>query len=206
MRACIAEHIVLFLLARLGGASLAFADIRPASRPGTQIMSEPEELLEVVNESGEVVGLAPRSSVHGNPSLIHRVVHVLVLAPTGELLLQKRSLAKDVAPGRWDTSVGGHVGVGEELTFSARREMEEELGIIGCDLEYLYSYMHTNQLETELVTTYRCTYSGDIVFNRDEIDEVRYWSLDEIKEAMGRGILSDNFEHEFRLYLSHIRP
>ncbi len=170
------------------------------------VMPEPEEQLEIVNEKGEVIGLAARSEIHGNPSLMHRVVHVLVFNPEGKLLLQKRSLNKDVAPGKWDTSVGGHVGVGEELTLSARREMEEELGIAPCGMEYLYTYTHTNPYETELVTTYRCRCSGPIRFNREEIEEVSYWDLDEIMEATGKGILSENFEHEFRTYLNLQTP
>lgn len=166
-------------------------------------MPEPEEQLEIVNEAGEVIGLGWRSEIHGNPSLIHKVVHVLVFDPEGKLLLQKRSRRKDVAPGKWDTSVGGHVAVGEDLVTSARREMEEELGIAACDLEFLYAYTHTNPYETELVTTYRCTDPGDVTFNREEIDEVRFWSPEEIRKAMGKGVLSDNFEHEFRTYLGH---
>ena len=169
-------------------------------------MSDPEEQLEIVNEEGEIIGLAPRSVIHGNPALIHRVVHVLVFGTDGKLLLQKRSMNKDVAPGKWDTSVGGHVGAGEELSLSARREMEEELGITGAELHFLYSYTHTNPYETELVTTCRCLYSGEIAFNREEVDEVRFWRLEEIREVMGRGILSDNFEHEFRMYLSLHTP
>lgn len=161
-----------------------------------------EEHLEIVNNRGEVIGYAPRSEIHGNPSLIHRVVHVLVFNKNGELLLQKRSQNKDVAPGRWDTSVGGHVGIGEDLFFSSRREMNEELGITVCELEYLYRYIHSNQYETELVTTYRCTYDGDISFNNSEIEEIRFWSFDKIKEVMGKNMLSDNFENEFRNYLS----
>ena len=166
------------------------------------IVPDQEEQLEIVNEKGEAIGLAPRSRIHGDPSLMHRVVHVLVFNHEGKLLLQKRSLNKDVAPGKWDTSVGGHVGVGEEPISSARRETEEELGIAVRDIEYLYTYMHTNPYETELVTTYRCSCSGDIRFNRDEIDEVRFWGIEEIGAAIGRGILSDNFEHEFQTYLA----
>lgn len=169
-------------------------------------MDEQEEQLEIVNEHGEITGLAPRSVIHGNPSLIHRVVHVLVFNGMGELLLQKRSMNKDVAPGRWDTSVGGHVGAGEELSLSAKREMEEELGISGLEVEYLYSYKHTNPYETELVTTYRCTHEGMIRFNTDEIDEVRHWRIDEINESLGKGLFSDNFEDEFRTYQSLQTP
>lgn len=166
-------------------------------------MEDPEEQVEIVNEKGEIIGLAPRSEVHSNPSLMHRVVHVLVFDPWGRLLLQKRSLTKDVAPGKWDTSVGGHVGIGEELSLSARREMEEELGISDCDMEYLYSYIHRGCKETELVSTYRCIYRESISFNKNEIDEVRFWSLEEIKCAMGKGTLSPHFEDEFRTYLGH---
>jgi len=161
-----------------------------------------EELLEIVNEHGDMIGSAPRSVVHGDPSLIHRVVHVLVFNTEDDLLLQKRSYTKDVAPGRWDTSVGGHVGFGENVIISSKREMEEELGIVGYEPEYLYSYIHSNSYETELVMSYRCIYEGKINFNREEIDEVRFWSFDDIRDVLGKKILSDNFEYEFQTYLN----
>jgi len=168
-----------------------------------RLMLNSEEYLEVVNTKGEVIGYAPRSEVHGNPSLIHKVVHVLVFNKKGELLLQKRSQNKDVAPGKWDASVGGHVGIGEDLFSSSRREMHEELGITGHEPEYLYAYTHSNPYESELVTTYRCIYEGEISFNKSEIDEIRFWSIDEIRKAMGKKVLSDNFEDEFKTYLDY---
>jgi isopentenyldiphosphate isomerase len=164
----------------------------------------PEEYLEIVDVNGEVIGSAPRSKVHGDPSLVHRVVHVLLLNKDGEILLQKRSENKDVAPGRWDTSVGGHVGMGEDLITSSRREMLEELGVTGDEPEYLYSYTHSNAYETELVTTFRHAYDGEFSFNREEIDEIRFWSFDKIRQAVGKRILSDNFEHEFSKYIDHL--
>jgi len=165
---------------------------------------EPEEYLEIINHRNEVIGIKLRSEVHGNPEMMHRVVHVLVVNGDGHILLQKRSQNKDVAPGRWDTSVGGHVGVGEDLLVSSRREMHEELGITEPVPEYLYTYIHSNPYETELVTTYRCVREEGFSFNRDEIDEIRFWSLDEISETVGKKILSDNFENEFRNYLAYL--
>jgi len=176
--------------------------------------NEKEEFLEVVTEKGEVIKTLLRSEIHGNPSLIHRVVHVLVFNSKGALLLQKRSLHKDVAPGKWDTSVGGHVNSGETLNEAVKREMKEELGITLCEprlcvqgrgsLEFLYSYIHSNDYETELVYTYSCTYDGEIYFGKDEIDEVRAWSMEEIRRTLGKGILSDNFEHEIEMFLSFL--
>ncbi|MFZ5998161.1 MAG: NUDIX hydrolase [Nitrospirota bacterium] len=162
-----------------------------------------EELLEIVDKEGNVLGVAPRSAIHGNPDLLHKVVHVLVFNDRGELLLQKRSMSKDVAPGKWDTSVGGHVAPAEELTVSAQREMEEELGIAVGELAFLYSYIHSNAYESELVFTHSCIHNGPFSFNAEEIDEVRFWSIDEIKNAIGSGTLSDNFESEIMKYLSH---
>ncbi len=161
---------------------------------------ESEEHLEIVDYRGNVIGYAPRKSMHGNPSLMHKVVHVLVFNKNGDVLLQKRSEKKDVAPGKWDTSVGGHVGIGEDLLSSSKREMHEELGITGFEPEYLYSYIHSNKYETEMVATFRCLCEQGFSFNEDEIDDLRFWSNDEIKNAIGQQILSDNFEHEFRTY------
>jgi len=129
-----------------------------------------DEYLEIVNEKGEIIGHARRSEIHGNPSLIHRVVHILVFNKTGNLLLQKRSQHKDVAPCKGDTSVGGHVEAGEDLLSSCKREMQEELGIDGFEPEYLYTYIHRNNYESELVSTYRCVYDGEIYYNKNEID------------------------------------
>lgn len=164
-------------------------------------MAKHDELLEVVTEKGKIIKTLSRSEIHGNPSLIHRVVHVLVFNNEGALLLQKRSMRKDVAPGEWDTSVGGHVNPGETLDEAVKREVREELGITSCETEFLYSYIHSNEYETELVYTYSCIYGGEIDYDKDEIDEVRAWSIGEIREALGKGILSDNFEHEFEIYM-----
>lgn len=160
-----------------------------------------QEILEVVDRDGRVLKTLPRSHIHGDPSLIHRVVHVFVFNPGGELFLQKRSLKKDVAPGKWDTSVGGHMNPGEKPESAAHRELEEELGIQGTALTFLYSYIHTNPYETELVHTYSAVHEGKISFDRDEIDDVKAWSLDEIRRRMGAGFFSDNFEDELEKYV-----
>ena len=163
--------------------------------------SERDEILEVVDRDGNVRGLAKRSDIHGDPSLIHRVIHILVFDKKGRLLLQKRSMNKDVAPGKWDTSVGGHVNPGEDIPEAAMRELKEELGVADCALNYLYSYLFSNHIESELVSTFSCEYNGKFLFNEDEIEEIAFWDLESIHENLGKGVFSAHFEKEISRYL-----
>jgi isopentenyldiphosphate isomerase len=159
-----------------------------------------EELFELVDEDGRVIGTAPRSKCHGDPSLAHRSVHVFVLNRHGDLYLQKRSPAKDVQPGKWDTSAGGHLAPGETYEQAAVRELEEELGVrvASSSLVLCHDYVWRTSIETEHVRTYELTYEGTIIPDRVEIDEGRYWSLAEIRQGCGRGIFTPNLEHELR--------
>jgi isopentenyldiphosphate isomerase len=89
-------------------------------------MSEPaEELLNVYDPQGRVVGARPRSEAKAS-GLAVGAVNVLVLDPQGRLLMQRRPAGKENG-GRWDKSVGGHVGAGEDFDTTARREAGEEL-------------------------------------------------------------------------------
>ena len=187
---------------------LSLPEIPPVSANGADVAAEyicrfiacHHELLEVIDSRGEIRGAAPRCEVHGNNEWLHRVVHVLVFDSSNRLLLQKRSMAKTVAPGKWDTSVGGHVDCGESIESAMHREMAEEFGIETIRPEYAYQYIHSNDFESELVYTYVCQFDGEVRFNRDEIDVAAFWELPEIEANLGCGLFSDNFEHEYSVY------
>jgi isopentenyl-diphosphate delta-isomerase type 1 len=160
------------------------------------------EYVDIVSEDNKIIDKALRSECHGNPKLIHRAAHVLVLNSHGHLLLQKRSMNKDIQPGKWDTSVGGHVESGESYEKAAYRELEEELGVKNVIIDYLYDYKMRNEIESENIRSYLCKFDGHIDFNQYEIDEVRFWEIEEIKTHLGTGIFTPNFEQEFTLYLN----
>lgn len=159
-------------------------------------MNEEDEILERVNEAGEVIGRVTRAQCHADPALIHRAVHLLVFDAEGRLLLQKRSATKRIQPGRWDSSVGGHVDPGETPEAAVRREAREELGLEGQLLSRLHEYLWRSPVETELVTTFRADHGGPFLFDRDEIDEVRFFSSNELRVLRGTGQLTPNLEHE----------
>jgi isopentenyldiphosphate isomerase len=158
-----------------------------------------DELLDIVSEDDKIVGQAARSLCHGDPTLIHRVVHVLVFNPDGELLLQKRSPTKDIQPGKWDTSVGGHLERGESYLSAAHREMLEELGLVDLPLRFLYHSKIRNKVESENVATYLTVTDQSIRSDPNEISSVRFWSCAEIKNSLGREIFTPNFEDEWQM-------
>lgn len=162
------------------------------------------EFLEIVDREGRVISIAPRNLIHGNPSMLHKVVHVLVFNTKGEILLQKRGRNKDVAPGKWDTSVGGHVLPGEDLLSALKREMFEELGITPNNVRFLHTYLHSNEYESELVYTYFTLHEGPFNYNKEEIEEIAFWKLEDIHKSLYSGVFSDNFRDEFFRFIGSI--
>ena len=131
-----------------------------------------QEMFPLVDEEGNITGAATRGECHNGSKLLHPVVHLHVFNSRGELYLQKRPDWKDIQPGKWDTAVGGHVDLGESVEMALRREVREELGI-----------------------TDFTPYDGPVCPS-DELDGGRFWSLDEIRANMGKGLFTPNFEGE----------
>jgi isopentenyldiphosphate isomerase len=155
------------------------------------------EYFPLVTEEGEVIGKATRQECHSGTFWLHPVVHLHVFNSNGELYLQKRSETKDIQPGKWDTSVGGHIDFGEETEVALRREVREELAITEFEPEFITRYKFTSKQESELVNVHRTTYDGAISPDPVEISEGRFWTIDEIKSALGKEVFTPNFEQEF---------
>lgn len=156
-----------------------------------------EEMFPVVDEQGNILGAATRGECHGGSRLLHPVVHLHVFNSQGDLYLQRRPLWKDIQPGRWDTAVGGHVDLGESVDMALRREAREELGLEGFVPEPLSTYVFESARERELVYTFRTTWDGPVCPS-DELDGGRFWTPDEIRQQLGKGVFTPNFESELR--------
>lgn len=165
----------------------------------------PQEIFPIVMENGVVIGRATRSECHSGSMLLHPVVHLHLFNPEKELYLQKRSMTKDIQPGKWDTSVGGHMDYGESIEEALLRETREELGLTGIKPVPLYSYLFKSELEREIVHTfYAIAGETDITIDKSEIDCGAFWSIEKIKNSIGTGIFTPNFELEFSKLLPHL--
>ena len=158
------------------------------------------EIFPIVDEEGRVVGKATRGECHSGSKLLHPVVHLHVFNSKGEVYLQRRPDWKDIQPGKWDTSVGGHIDYGEEPEQALVREVREELGITEFTPERIGKYVFESKREKELVYVHRTTYDGPVKPSADELNGGRFWTIDEIREAIGQEVLTPNFESEFQKF------
>lgn len=160
-----------------------------------------DEWFPLVDEAGNVIGKATRRECHSGSMLLHPVVHLHIFDSQGRLYLQRRSMSKEIQPGKWDTAVGGHVDYGETIDVALHREVREELGITRFEPQHCFTYLFQSNVERELVYSYRTIYEGDIVIDPVEIDEGRYWPIEEIRGNIGKGVFTPNFESEFQRLL-----
>lgn len=167
---------------------------------GSMMKDNNEERFPLVDEEGRVIGVATRGECHNGSRLLHPVVHLHVFNSRGEVYLQKRPAWKDIQPDKWDTSVGGHIDYGESPEQALVREAREELGITAFTPERVGRYVFESRRERELVYVHRTTYDGPVTPSEEELDGGRFWSIEEIRAAIGQNILTPNFESEFQKF------
>ncbi len=159
-----------------------------------------EEYLEIVNEEDRIIGLGKRSFIHKIGAL-HRAVHIFVFDLDGRLYLGKRSQNKDTHPLKWVSSASGHVDPKETYEKAAYRELKEELGL-ELPLNKVFKLKACPQTEGEHVVVYQTITVFEPFPNRAEIEEGRFFSLEEISKLLTKSpeIFTPSFRYIFKLY------
>ena len=146
-----------------------------------------EEVFDVVDEKNEVTGQATRAEVH-EKGLKHRAVHIFVVNGKSEMLLQQRSMLKDVHPGKWGSSAAGHLDAGEDYEEAARREIGEELGIEDAELplKYVGELPPSESNGWEFIRLYVTVYSGALRTPANEVGAVEWMEQDVLRDWLAR--------------------
>ena len=93
-----------------------------------------EDVVELVDESGRVIGQAARTTIHNGSTPRHRAFSVYLIDTAGRVLLTRRALSKLTWPGVWSNSCCGHPRPGETDAAAIRRRVHEELGVEVTDI------------------------------------------------------------------------
>ncbi|MEX2033394.1 MAG: NUDIX domain-containing protein [Candidatus Colwellbacteria bacterium] len=139
-----------------------------------------------VDENDNVIGAGTRKEAL-EKGIIRRIVQIFLFNSKGELLIQKRS-SNVLGPGKWDESAGGQVDEGEDYHQAAQRELGEELGIKNIPLKGIAKFYAEEISEAAInkrfSMIYRANYDGEINFNKEEISEVRWITLEKLENWM----------------------
>jgi len=89
-----------------------------------------DELVDILDSKGNYTGKTCLKSEAHRLGLFHPTIHVWFYSASGKILLQQRGANKETYPLKWDVSVAGHIGAGEQPKLAAFRETQEEIGVI----------------------------------------------------------------------------
>ena len=166
--------------------------------------SSMDEWFPVVEPSGLVIGRSSRAYCHSGAKPLHPVVHIHIIDRFSRIYLQKRSMRKEIQPGNWDTAVGGHVSFGESFHEAAFREASEELGLTEFNPIHIETYIFESEIEKEMVCVFAAVGSYELTPDKDEVDEGRWWPIEEIDANLGKDLFTPNFESEYRMIRSSL--
>ncbi|MBG7629840.1 MAG: isopentenyl-diphosphate Delta-isomerase [Bacteroidetes bacterium] len=169
-----------------------------------------EELVVLVNENDEQIGLMPKMEAH-EKALLHRAFSVFVFNDNNQLMLQQRAANKYHSPLLWTNTCCSHQRDGESNLEAGVRRLEEEMGFV-CDLEektsFIYKAPFDNGLtEHELDHVMVGYYNDDPKINREEVERFKYMTVEEVKEdmALKPEIYTEWFKIIFEKFYDYIK-
>ena len=148
-----------------------------------------EELLDLVDEQDQVVGIWSRSAIYREGMNNFRAVNAFLVNDAGQLWIPRRSETKRIFPLCLDMSVAGHVTSGEDYLTAFRRELHEELNMVLDDVKWrlighftphqhgMSCYMHLYEIHSNKTPDY----------NRDDFVESFWLSPQELSQKLNGG-------------------
>lgn len=142
-----------------------------------------DELVDVVDENDRVIRQEMKSVCHAK-HIRHRTTTIIVFKDDSlkEILIQKRSMDKEIAPGKL-AFTGGHLQAGDTYLKGAKRELQEELFHEHelpkeIKLKKLFKFENTNDNQLELKTVWLTVYPGPFYIQPEEVDEWYFEKID----------------------------
>tara|TARA_R110000850_G_scaffold241496_1_gene366083 strand:+ start:4193 stop:4705 length:513 start_codon:yes stop_codon:yes gene_type:complete len=169
----------------------------------------PEELVILVNQNDEKIGLMPKQEAH-EKALLHRAFSVFVFNDKNELMLQQRALDKYHSPGLWTNTCCSHQRDGESNIEAGKRRLQEEMGFV-TDLEesisFIYKAPFDNGLtEHEYDHILIGSYNGQPNINPNEVANWKWMAIEDVKKDidLNPSIYTEWFKIIFDKYYQHL--
>src|SRR6478735_1470323 len=134
----------------------------------------------LLDDRGQAIGTAPKSSVHGTQTALHLAFSCHVVDGQGRVLVTRRALGKTAWPGVWSNSFCGHPRPAEPLLAAVQRRADYELGLELTDIELalpLFRYRATDAngiVEHEVCPVYTARTDAEPILNPLEVADAKW--------------------------------
>ena len=150
------------------------------------IDSMEDEIL-LVDLNDNVIGIIKKTDAHLKPRL-HSAFSVFIFHD-GKLLLQKRNKNKYHSGGLWANSLCSHPRANMSFDESVKSRAKFELGIENIEYKELFKFVYMtkfneNLYEYELDHVLLSNYSGEVEFNPEEIEELKWIKLEDLEKDL----------------------
>ena len=150
-----------------------------------------EELLDIVDDQDQVIGVMTRSQAYSENKLSSlRAVWLLIKNQDGKFWIPRRCATKDRSPNTLDGSTVGHVSSGETYEQAMIRELQEELNLDVSQMAYRsIGKLNSKTGAISFIEIFELQVPHDFVidFNKDDFSEFFWLSPQEIIEKYQAG-------------------
>ncbi|MEI7688672.1 MAG: NUDIX domain-containing protein [Candidatus Nomurabacteria bacterium] len=154
--------------------------------------------IPIVNEKDEIIGYKERYTISDGD--IIRATGLWVTDKDGNILLTQRAFTKKHYPGLWGPAVGGTVEEGETYESNIIKEAEEEIGLVGINLNFILKTRFSNsfsQLYTVVVD-----HDYPFVKQDEEVEDMKWFTKNELEKLLEEKpeIFLKNFSNNIKLF------
>ncbi|HFS68116.1 MAG TPA: isopentenyl-diphosphate Delta-isomerase [Flavobacteriia bacterium] len=173
-------------------------------------MNKKEELVILVDENDNQIGLMPKMEAH-QKAVLHRAFSVFVFNDKKELLMQQRAAHKYHSPNLWTNTCCSHQREGESNIEAGKRRLFEEMGM-HCDLtqkfHFIYKAPFDNGLTEHELDHVLIGYSNENPqINCKEVSNYKWMTINSIKNDIFEN--PNNYTAWFKIifkeYLKHLK-
>lgn len=158
----------------------------------------------LVDELDNAIGTMEKIEAH-QKGILHRAFSVLLFNSTGEILLQKRAIAKYHSGGLWTNTCCSHPLPGESMLEATRRKLIQEMGIDMIP-EFAYKFIYKTNLDNNLIEheydhVFIGTYDGDPIINNEEVEDWKFTDLPTLRTDIKEN--PEAYTFWFKLIVNH---
>jgi isopentenyldiphosphate isomerase len=158
-----------------------------------------EEWWPIVTDQGKIVGsIQHHTSLNDEKKYMHPIVRVLLIDKS-MILMQKRSPDSLVYAGLWDTAISNHVKMGETIEECIERTAMERYSLANFKYMYLSNYTIETEQEHHYAFLFVSCQEQEFKINPTFVDQLKWWTQQQIEEELETGIFTENFKDEYDL-------